>query len=407
MTRTRSISDVDPEATVSFTSYQASGKVSDGPPVWGNSKNLDRVYTPRSWVKTMTDVVTENFYKKRAQGAIINNPMLSSTVELTCTPSAYSRCFCGIVNGVWTGTKYEGVNRPTSALCGGWMDEPDVGKDSLIDQAVTDSFAKINLSEAQILNTLAEADKSVISLVAILQRVLRIAKYVKKLQVKALLGEIKPKALAERYMEIRYALRPLMYDARQITAAVACEAKKADRFTFRGFKSRTSSDDDSITASTDTNTVWRANRHAERTVEVRSGVLCKIEALSKLNTWGVDQPIETIWEITPFSFIFDWFWNTGKIIASWTPEMGIRTLASWYVVSDSTYYENCCCGSTNDTSIQDAINYLDLSCSMSQLSVVKERVADPSRSFLPRFNLRLDALKLLDLAIIGKQLLQK
>lgn len=44
----------------------------------------------------------------------------------------------------------------------------------------------------------------------------------------------------------------------------------------------------------------------------------------------------TLWELVPGSFVWDWWFNTGKYIRAITPKIGVRTLASWVRVT-ATY----------------------------------------------------------------------
>jgi hypothetical protein len=149
-----------------------------------------------------------------------------------------------------------------------------------------------------------------------------------------------------------------------------------------------------------------------RQVDVRAGILCQIEHLNRIGIYGLTQPIEAIWELIPFSFIVDWFFNVGSTIGGWIPEMGTRTLASWYVVTETTYqkldhwHNNFETEVPNPTSKIIAEFYRDLvGCYIDETIVKKARVPSPIRAVVPTFTLRLDTFKLIDLLIIAKKIL--
>jgi hypothetical protein len=123
--------------------------------------------------------------------------------------------------------------------------------------------------------------------------------------------------------------------------------------------------------------------------------------------WGVDQPLESIYELIPFSFILDWFFNFGNWIAMWTGNAGISPLASWIMESHErietilTFDWNVI---PDDGSI---VSSLTVSEPGECLCSVKyqRRIPSPYRPLFPPFNVRLDGAKILDLVTIGKKLL--
>jgi len=203
-------------------------------------------------------------------------------------------------------------------------------------------------------------------------------------------------------MELRYAIRPVVYDVNNFTAALEqSRSLQFSRFTSRGFRSlnRTFSDTIPLVGYPDgTGTV---NRQATYRVNIRAGVLSEVQQ-SHLSTWGGDQLLETAWELVPFSFIADWFANFGDIIATITPNIGVRELASW-VTTETTVTQRNWCDSvqmTKDPAVYTASCVLNHSGERKYESFHKSRVPNPELSYYPRSNMRLDGLKLLDLAII-------
>lgn len=359
-----------------------------------------------SW--TMTDVVTPDYHKRIRNGEIINNPMTTVTTLVEDQMTSYSRAFIWKDennNDALHGQKHSGM-RNVGSLCKPWISLPAID-DDVIDIAVTKAWANADLSEATGLVMAAEANKTIKTLTDIMAKVVRLAIAFKRLRVKEILGELSPRELSNSYLQLRYGVRPLLYDARSVQEALQ-QGLGTDRRTFRGFSSESADVDDVYTAYNSASSNIQTVRTAEVRVEARAGVLCKIDAISGLNTWGFDQPLEAMWELMPYSFILDWFFNFGETIASWTPEGGLKDLASWVVVTTTATQRNIVGTLTNKPAgSYDYADYWNWSGAYTCTSIKKQRIVDPERSVLPTFRLRLDALKLLDLVLIGKQILAK
>lgn len=65
-------------------------------------------------------------------------------------------------------------------------------------------------------------------------------------------------------------------------------------------------------------------------VSTRAGILYEYDNFR--NKWGfslADVPA-AMWELTPWSFVVDWFANTGDFIRALTPKLGTSELAAWH-----------------------------------------------------------------------------
>jgi hypothetical protein len=292
----------------------------------------------------------------------------------------------------------------------------------LRDQVVTTAKARINASEAQILASLGEAKKTVVSLGFILKRLIRIYSDLKHLQVrkfdrrfrdiKRVLRQASIKELSNRYMELRYALRPLAYDIRNFHNAVKALKKRTDRQTFRASKTLSDSSVQYFPRATMTQVsahyvsrLDQVTSEASREVRVSAGFLTEFQDIDSAQIFGADDLFESAWELVPFSFVVDWFLNVGEKIAAWTPEKGVLILASWltertrYVQSTSTS------GSVvgiigDDTNEVISSTHLDRTGGVSKTIIGHNRTPNPGLKILPSFKLRLSTFKILDLTII-------
>jgi hypothetical protein len=374
----------------------------------------------------MTDIVTPQYKRISGNGGIVNNPMTKVTTILRDHLCSYKylyawnyHCPSGGHGDHLFSTAYVG-NFPSSNYLS-WDDLPtipDISLQYLIDKAVNKAWSNIEVAEVQSLVMLGESEKTVYSLCSIFRRLIRIIKAIKKAEVWYLKRQIKHEELQQRYMELRYALRPLMYDVKGITAALQTKASDRPlRVTFRG-----AAQDDDRTSSIDVTPVlyhnfvgdWTYDVTIEKVavtdVIVRSGVLTAMENIHALDVWGTTQPIESVWELIPLSFIIDWFFTVGDTIAAFTPNFGVKTLSSWYTVERQDYqfigltHDNC---ETDD----QASSYSPAGYSrqtsgiwLDKTVISKTRVPDPTRRLLPLYNLRINPFKLTDLVIIAKKL---
>lgn len=386
------------------------------------SSNQSASFSTYKHEGTMTDVVTPNFRKFSGEGRIINSP-LTKVVKQTYASkgsrsydSRYTITSCTPSKQLWRGGQHSGTMsgkiQTDYAPGQGWADTPTINVQNLIDIAVTQMWANADHSKAAALASLGEAKETINSMISIIGRLIKIIIAIKKLDFKYLYSQVKPKELEKRYMELRYAIRPLFYDCKQVIDAAQHRALDYDRYTFRG-KASDSATNTKSTSYTDSFVPlsYRVNCFGQtsREVVVRSGLLCHVSEPSQIQIWGLDNIAETAWELLPFSFIIDWFFNVGQTIASWTPEVGLQPLTSWSVVKDTVVREVSVTGVDllNLSSYNFISPRIDISnMTKREITVTTTRSPDTSRRVLPTFNLNLDALKLVDLLIIGKNLLR-
>lgn len=399
--RERSWSGEPQSGTISGTSY-----------TFANGEQVETAFGPTTvWsdaptiFESVTDVSTPDWKKRIAKGEIINNPFEYIRIqEFPVTPTPISREMINDVDGLWWGTIYSGTWIMQSDYIGDYLDTATLSgntADDLRDQALASAYAEANSTEWALAMVAAEADKTVLSIVSILKRALKIFRAVKKLDIKYLRSQISRKELEDRYMELRYAIRPLLYDIR--SAENAFNAKLTDkpiRKTFRGKAVDQLSSNDTI-VNDGGSWEFTVDRSYKSTLTVRAGVLCEV-TVSRLDIFGRDQILETLWEITPWSFILNWFIDISTFISAWTPNAGIKALASWTTIHAFHEWKNQCVNVQNTYSAWDGPNSVSFSGEKSKTYLHKRRVVNPELPRLPSTKVNLNALKLLDLAIILK-----
>jgi len=382
--------------------------------------------------RTMTDVVTPGFHKLKAKGIIINNPM-TSFYEKVYTPlvqvnydcTYYQQKACNPTRFVHLFDMSGSGNVSFDIVTGGnsWIDVPtnDLDVQSLKDQAILKAWANIDRAEILAGASFAEMNQTLSGLMYLFKKVHRILTVVKTKNAKFLKmkknskNEFSFKEMSEVYLNARYNLRPLYYDIKAIINVWNKTLTKAMRQTFRSSLSETATSSDVLEYDWWglANWKWPVNLHraATKKVTVRAGVLTDCGPLSLHELLGGHSLVETAWDLIPFSFVADWFFNIGDFISAWTPEMKIKPLASWVVTKEVTTQTTTILGggmfytNPSDPAQNVSVGNSSLSAPTAERTTISiEREPEYSRPTLPNFRLKLDPLKLLDLGLILKDI---
>lgn len=384
-------------------------------------------YVPRTWYREMHDVVTPNFAALSAKGKIINSPMWSETVEELDTPcqmdgQLHTRTWntaCTPDKWMYYQDRYYGTRASKSCLSAygfSYLPLPAVDIDSLINQAVTQAWANIGDEKFDMLPSIMELRETLVSIRDIGFRLARFLRFLKKnldngRAWQRYLRGWTAKRFADQYMELRYSVRPLVYEiAGLMSALTAPNLDIGSRRTFRGFAT------DSDTVENESTFSWAdpsydqksisGRRVSTREVSVRAGVLCHVTSSHWLDQWGFDNIPEALWEYTRLSFLYDWFIGIGSKIAAWTPEFGLKALTSWVVVEDVQFQSSEFTSATRNyqkPGAQTLVASLAVSGSASTSRTVRTRQINPQLSIFPAIKIKLDILKIADLLVILNQ----
>lgn len=402
----------------------------------------------------MLDVVTPGFFKVRNQGLIINNPKYKEEVYTALDPTYW------IMEGHQTDAVHihceyqdNGILRVSAAE----PVLPDIVAFSElmsvhqreIDLAVTRAWANVDVSEMQILASIGELPETLAWFKSLLTRGVAATKVLRKKvevnnitrslayavqkrgkisdarELKKWLEVLETRKgrkvpsdaigiVSNAYLEYRYAIRPLLFDLQNCLDAMSAAIKKHSRQTVRG-KEVTLVDGSAVSYAdrgsfSASHYVDMAITTTEKgSVVARAGVLFEIEeSLSVLKAvLGFDQPLESAWELVRWSFIADWFFSIGDVISSWSQSSGLTPLTSWVTVVHDTFIEKRCTSciiSDRSDYTWDGPRFVHLGKSYGSIRRTW-RVPSPVRTIIPRFDLRLNLGKILDLGAIGRGLL--
>lgn len=427
--RHRSIILSQPAVSHSYDKIDYAGTCSD--PWYSTIVPYSTTWVQTYHFKEMEDVEIENFYVRRSKGEVFCNPMTSTETMIEEPPCYVDRAFvnkwnaCSPVKTLYGGQRWTGEFRSLSLLqingtgIAPWAPQPNIDVTRLCDLAVTRAWSRCDLSEVSSLVTIGEGKETFNWLFSIFKRASKIKRDLKKLRLREVYQSAKairksrlkfigkgllPRELANDWMEARYAIRPLVFELLQWIDAINAKIPKAARLTFRGQMAEEASSNASWTFTGPGNQIRDVIGTAKREVTVRAGVLTDLRNCTWINIYGLDKGIDAIWDLLPLSFVWDWFWNVGETIASWTPEWGLTPLASWYVVNDTTCYVTQLVSARNTGGPYSHWDYYDVTGAvMSKVITSRYRVPSPHRPIIPRFKVNLNWAKILDLAIIFKQ----
>jgi len=143
------------------------------------------------------------------------------------------------------------------------------------------------------------------------------------------------KAIADAWLEYRYGWKPIILDSQKIIKTANSLNKKLGKLVLvsRAGDAATNRDSKQWSATA----VCNCGGSCSQSIQIKNnvGVLYVIkprtpaEALAStlgLRFWDVPS---TMWELTPFSFVVDWFSNVGDWIQAITPDPDILVLGNW------------------------------------------------------------------------------
>lgn len=369
----------------------------------------------------MTDVVTPHWRKIIAQGGIINNPLWYDSLTVSQEPAWVRFGQRAVSDGyirLITNAIIEPLPVTLSASDLSFADDMLADFANKRSQAITSAWAEVSECDLLTWATVKEMPSTVRWLHSLYTRVVDVLHLYKRkrLRLEKLRRRVSKKAakkyanaLANLWMELRYAIRPMVFDAVGVYNAAFGEHNKPFRFTARGFEQQLGSAD--YTQAKEWNS-WSLNfAGTERYhYQVRAGVLAQVEDFHNvtIQAWGLDKPLEAIYDTLPLSFVLDWVFNIGDTLASWTHDPGISPLASWtverhrlvrtYSLSEASRALNAGYDEiTTPSTIDDFGKY------MIQRDR-KVRSTNPNRPILPSLRVNFNMAKTLDLAIIGKNI---
>lgn len=197
--------------------------------------------------------------------------------------------------------------------------------------------------------------------------------------------------VSSRWLEWRYAVSPLMYDLDDMLSYLHdASVKVSIRREAGGHTDRHSI---RFKPSQGSNGVWTSEWHARALCYYR--VNANAEAFKKL---GLLNPLATLWELAPLSFVVDWFLPIGTYLANLDAMAGVTVEGS------------CITRRESEKDVQMGLNYPDYWTS-GPAEFTCERYSRslgiPRTPPLPRFGLSLSGKQMLDSLALLRQIALK
>lgn len=377
-------------------------------------------------VASMTDVITPGYLSLRAKGHIVNNDLTqdSCKIQWPLAPYAVTRRKTELATGnlVSPSASYRVSDGLSIDSLGGGsapflLDKNPTERANLLSGLPQPSMATLGqvliaaLAKASTdclaLVSIVEAKKTVASLEKASHAFQRIASYSKKLRPK----DFTPQGALRHvgnglkvWLEVRYGLLPTYYDLLGYSELVRNVGGKT-RVRFVSTVSGSAPVPEVLTQTQDEYFTYLKSVTRQYSIQRSAGCLVEPSALDidTIHSLGIDRLVSTAWELIPFSFIVDWFLNTGKLFAAHEGRFGQRVLASWTVERHylSTSHS---LGTFGRDTTQSGFRYQGSgSRNYAGFETYKRtvRVANPEIPLLPTFQLKLNWKKALDLVALA------
>jgi hypothetical protein len=296
--------------------------------------------------ETMTDVVTDNWRQLIRDGEIINNPC-------TYVKNEYQSTGGGIFDVTQNGKRYEArgsgsLSAFMAYLLGypnSFWGEPPTAPDSVVEWSKAQALGNVDLSPyafGEDLGELRETARFLKNPTAALNRLsILFARAVEKLKKKR--GKFDEldhaKAIAEVWVEYRFALGPLLRSAHDAVESAFAKISRPPRRIARGEGEWT----DSVTTLYSPTYAYPFDSVGTTDVNVRSGILYEVS--NPLNDWKYKYGLrfknipEVLWQLMPYSFMVDRVYNLSvalrginvfldpnvKILTAWTTIKSTKT----------------------------------------------------------------------------------
>lgn len=164
------------------------------------------------------------------------------------------------------------------------------------------------------------------------------------------------RAFSNMWLEYRYGWKPLILDIHQVyknhrtfrsrlfkRRLVARASQSGSQNTSKSFEMQPCIPDFGV---------WKASGTVTRSQEVaaHAGVIYEVqprsasEQVSVDYRLGADSLLQTAWELTPFSFVVDWFVDVGTWLEAIIPVPGVQILGSWVTTVNTSSTTYSCTG---------------------------------------------------------------
>lgn len=278
--------------------------------------------------RSMRDVVTPNFASRQKNGEIFNSPM-SKTVEVyqTVNDGGYAAQNVTSVPGRIQYYLRDSYWSTDAGVLPDYPTEEEIA--SLRIEVAAKALANVSAPVWTGLVNLGELKETLAMMRRPLTGLVNLVKNFKRNRKSLTLQSFGTAARAS-WMEGRYGWRPFLYDLDNLAQALLVPLV-FDRETSRARIQQTSRGS-SVKDYEKWSIKGPVTYEAERLITCRAGVLYQYDltmsAARRLGIRWEDIPA-ALFDLTPYSFVEEWFSNLGDLVRALTPKVGVNELARW------------------------------------------------------------------------------
>lgn len=370
--------------------------------------------TASSHNESMVDTDNPGFYAKSASGELVFNPMWRESYIMSRQPTRAEWTFTGNNGEIFDHAILKEVGASYTRLLGSTntsaMDAFLLQYNSEREIAITSAWANVDESEMLALASIGEMPETIRFVASLYTRMIKVLALFRARKLKLALKRklMKPVAFADAmanfWLEMRYAVRPLAFEMEQLTAALSALDKPMRR-TARGFYTRSEITDNVSQIYVGPTVHLHERSVVSRSSSYRAGVLYQVglNAGGIMSIFGFDKPLESIYELTKLSFVLDWFFNVGDLLASWTPSSYLTPLGSWcteeHVFSTARNHQDL--DYTGTWTEELTSMYMG---SQTEKHRLQRRTISPDKPVYPHVDINLDVAKIVDLLAIARSI---
>lgn len=201
----------------------------------------------------------------------------------------------------------------------------------LTNAAIVKALGKVADAKTNIAVTLAEASKTSDLILDTARRIDRAYRALRRghFSEVARLLHISPGTVHKTWLEYKYGWMPLLHDVRNSAEFFAQQVVgRKPRFKVTAREKWTQSKN-RVTPFTAWGSLVSNDANYTEFITSSNEVTCKIwceienPALSQLQQLGVTNPALVAWELVPYSFVFDWFYQVGSLLEASTALHGV------------------------------------------------------------------------------------
>lgn len=326
--RTRKTDNYVPSQYI-VTEYNPSGSVVAGGGTYTSGRQAGGSY------KSIDDVYDKDYFKKRNRGEVVLHDMTLVNDRRTSEPSNW---FFG-THPLWGARQITGDLACELALppTGGGFDDFDSHLANAADLALVEAYAKMKSPDVLAGVIYRERGKTATMVRNPFERARDQAKRVLNRKAKLMSrGMAAGSALANAWLEMRFGWRPLIADIAGIAKAAThvrppeetlLTTRGGTAFEFDGSYSNTYSWAHGVTV--DRDGTWHSSAKASAGVLWTLGDVSEAEWRNHCLGLSLSHVPSTMWELMPWSFVWDYFNKAGMWLAAITPNPYFEVKGNW------------------------------------------------------------------------------